>query len=151
MTFLIVSFLLVGSLPALLPKWRHALAAAGILFAALVLGLLYALRDLEAHPSGGDGPAFAGLILLFGSAELVVAASLVGRLIAHAAARALMPSTRRRVVNALLVFAFVPFALVCTLVALHLAATGLIALAALALFPFAWFALALRLAAPPQK
>lgn len=151
MAFLILSFLLIGSLPALLPKWRHALSAAGLVFAALVVGLLYALRDLGAHPSGGDGPAFAGLILLFGGAELALAASLVGRLLAHGLARALAPSTRHRVVVRLLVFALVPFALACALAALRWAGTGLIALAAIVLFPFAWFALALRLAPSPQK
>ncbi len=69
MTTLIIAILLVGSLPALLPKWRHVLLTAGILLAALIVAFIYLLNDLGANPSGGDGPAFATLIILFGCAK----------------------------------------------------------------------------------
>ena len=146
MTTLIIAILLVGSLPALLPKWRHVLLTAAILLAALIVAFIYLLNDLGANPSGGDGPAFATLIILFGCANAIVAASLIGRLIAQRLARSLAPSSKRRVVKLLLAFPLVALVLAGALAALHYASIGLIGLVTLLLFPFFWLGLALQLA-----
>lgn len=146
MTTLIMAVLLIGSLPVLLPQWRHALIAAGVFLAALVVAFMYLLNDLGAYPSGGDGPAFAALIILFGCAKAIVAASLIGRLIAQWLARSLAPPTKSRVIKFLLAFPLVPFVLVGALTALHYAYIGLIGLVTLLFFPFIWLGLALQLA-----
>ena len=146
MATLILAILMTGTLPALLPRWRHALLVAGAFLAALAVAFLYFLRDLGENPSGGDGPAFATFVVLFGCAQAIVAASLIGRLIAHRLARALTLPTKSRVVKFLLAFSLVPCALAVALATLHYASNGLIGLAVVVFFPFFWLGLALQLA-----
>ena len=146
METMIFAILLSCSLPALLPQWRHALFVAGAFIAALAFAFVFLLRDLDANPGGGDGPAFATLIILFGCAQAIVAASLIGRVIAQRLARSLAPPTKRRVIKFLFAFSLVLFALAGVLAALHYASIGLIGLAGILLFPFFWLALALQLA-----
>ncbi len=146
MATLILAILYIWSLPALLPRWQHVFLVGGAFLAVSVVTFGYLLSDLGAPPSGGDGPAFATLVILFGCTQVVVAASLVGRLIAQSIARSLAPPTKTRVVKLLLAVSLALFALASALVALYYAGVGLIGLAALLLFPFFWLALALQFA-----
>ena len=146
MGILIVSLLLLASVPALMPRWRDVIFSVGVLIATSVAAMLYLLRDLDAHPGAGDGPAFAALIILFGTAQLVIVASLLGRVIAQYVSRVLSPSTRARVIRVLVVISLLPLALAVVLVIQHMATTMLVAFAAVLFFPLFWFALALQLA-----
>jgi len=65
-------------LPSLLPGWRAMLVGTGVLALALALLLLLALRQLE-HASGGEGPAFATLMLLYGAAQALLLGACVAR------------------------------------------------------------------------
>jgi len=76
---IISTILLAPSLPSLLPGWRSALVAAGCLQGLLVVGFLLAFQQLVAVRE--EGPAFMGLVLLYGIATGVLVCSLVARLI----------------------------------------------------------------------
>ena len=146
MATLIFSILLLGSLPALLPRWRHVIIGTGVLLAAYTAALVYALRDLESNPSGGDGPAFFGIMFVFGCAQAIIATSLVGRVVARMIARSITLSAKTRVIRLLLAFSLLPLAAAGALVAQHMAATALIYFAVVLFFPLLWLALALQLA-----
>lgn len=88
----LVGMLLVGTLPALLPGWRAflvALAGVAVLYGALVAWFFWAV-EREAP----EGPAFLAGIAILGVEQVLVVASIIGRLIAHALARSLSRRAR---------------------------------------------------------
>ena len=132
-----IFFLLAScSLPALLPNARHFGIGVAVVAAVVISAAIFAVRDLEANPSGGDGPAFFGIVFLFGVALVIIVASALGRLFARWLTQRLRRSGRKWTIRVLLTIGLIPFLL-------------LALLAASAPIPGAPFGIALALGLPP--
>ncbi len=141
-----IAICLAMSLPGLMPRWSHVVC--GAVASTVIVGItaVWFFRDLANHPSGGDGPAFFGAMFLVGVAQIVLAASVLGHVLAHRLARTLSPTARRRTTLALIGIS--PAAPILSLL-MHLASLAgpqLIGLTAVLSFPLIWLGLALQLA-----
>ncbi|WP_271105773.1 hypothetical protein [Pseudomonas tohonis] len=137
----LVGMLLVGTLPALLPGWRAflvALAGVAVLYGAQVAWFFWAVEQETT-----EGPAFLTGIAILGVEQVLVVASIIGRLIAHALARSLS----RRVRAGLLWGLALLTASICAFSLSGYASPMLMVVAV----PFAWFCLALLLAPRPRQ
>lgn len=104
MPAVVIVLLLLGcSLPALLPGRRQFGAALAVVAVLLVVLAVLALQYLEANPGGGDGPAFFALVFLFGLAQVVILASVLGRWLVRWLAQKLSGRARQKVVRGLVV------------------------------------------------
>lgn len=108
---LLLALVLACSLPALLPRWDHVGIGVAAVVTAVVAATVFLLRDLEAHPSGGDGPAFFGLVFLFGAALILVVGSVLGRVLIHAVVCRFSARTHGLAAAALLTAGALPLAL----------------------------------------
>lgn len=141
-----IAILLVMSLPALLPRWSHV--AWGAVASAVAIGIVFVwlLRDLDNHPSGGDGPEFFGAVLLAGAAKIIVVASVLVRVLVHWLARSLSTAVRTCIAQTLLGMALVASTLSLLMYLASFVATQLIGFAAVLSFSLFWLGLALQLA-----
>lgn len=133
----IVLLLLGCSLPALLPGRRQFGAALAVVAVLLVVWAILALQDLEANPSVGDGPAFFALVFLFGLAQVVILASVLGRWLVRWLAQKLSGRARQKVVRGLMVVVLLRWA--------DGASGTAVVLAVLVGFPPLWLGAALTL------
>lgn len=137
----LMGMLLVGTLPALLPGRRAflvALAGVAVLYGAQVAWFFWAVeRDAT------EGPAFMAGIAILGVEQVLVVASIIGRLIAHFLARRLGRYARAGLICGLALLA----ASLCAFSLSGYAAPMLMGAAA----PFVWFCLALLLAPRPDR
>lgn len=141
----VIALLLLGcSLPALLPGRRQFGAALAVVAVLLVVWAVLALQDLEANPSGGDGPAFFALVFLFGVAQVVILASVLGRGLVRWLAQKLSGRARQKVVRGLVVVGMVPLVVVLLRWADGASGTAVV-LAVLVGFPPLWLGAALTL------
>ena len=140
----IVLLLLGCSLPALLPGRRQFGAALDVVVVLLVVLAILALQDLEANPGGGDGPAFFALVFLFGLAQVVILASVLGRWLVRWLAQKLSGRARQKVVRGLVV-GMVPLVVVPMLRWADGASGKAVVLAVLVGFPPLWLGAALTL------
>lgn len=137
----LIGMLLVGTLPALLPGWRAflaALAGVAVLYWAQAVWFFWAV-EREAT----EGPAFLAGIAILGVEQVLVVASIIGRLIAHALARHLSWHARAGLFWGLALLT----ASICAF-SLSGYASPMLMVAAV---PFAWFCLALLLAPRPRQ
>ena len=142
----VIALLLLGcSLPALLPGRRQFGAALAVVAVLLVVWAVLALQDLEANPSGGDGPAFFALVFLFGVAQVVILASVLGRGLVRWLAQKLSGRARQKVVRGLVVVGMVPLVVVLMLRWADGASGTAVVLAVLVGFPPLWLGAALTL------
>ncbi len=133
--------LLVGTLPALLPGRRAflvALAGVAVLYGAQVAWFFWAVEQ-----EATEGPAFLAGIAILGVEQVLVVASIIGRLIAHALARSVSRRVRAGVLWGLALLA----ASICAF-SLSGYASPMLMLVAV---PFVWFCLALLLAPRPSR
>lgn len=149
MPAVVIVLLLLGcSLPALLPGRRQFGAALAVVAVLLVVLAILALQDLEANPGGGDGPAFFALVFLFGVAQVVILASVLGRGLVRWLAQKLSGHARQKAVRGLVVGGMVPLVPLVVLLLLRWAdgASGMaVVLAVLVGFPPLWLGAALTL------
>ncbi|KRC17791.1 hypothetical protein [Acidovorax sp. Root217] len=75
--------LAMSSIPALLPRRKHAAIGLVMVFGLWIAAGAYLLNDLRKNPSGGDGPAFFAIAFLIGLGKGVVLLSLAGRVLAE--------------------------------------------------------------------
>ena len=141
-----IAILLVMSLPAFLPRWSHVAWVAFASAVAIGTVFLWLLRDLDNHPSGGDGPAFFGMVLLAGAAQIIVVASVLVRVLVHWLARSLSPAVRTCIAKALLGMALVASTLSLLMYLASFVAEQLIGFAAVLSFSLFWLGLALQFA-----
>lgn len=142
----VIALLLLGCwLPALLPGRRQFGAALAVVAVLLVVWAVLALQDLEANPSGGDGPAFFALVFLFGVAQVVILASVLGRGLVRWLAQKLSGRARQKVVRGLVVVGMVPLVVVLMLRWADGASGTAVVLAVLVGFPPLWLGAALTL------
>jgi len=141
----IVLLLLGCSLPALLPGQRQFGAALAVVTVLQVVWVVLALQDLEANPSGGDGPAFFALVFLFGVAQVVILASVLGRGLVRWLAQKLSGRARQNAVRGLVVVGMVPLVVVLLLRWADGASGTAVVLAVLVGFPPLWLGTALTL------
>ncbi|SFA44246.1 hypothetical protein [Metapseudomonas otitidis] len=137
----LIGMLLVDTLPALLPGRRAflvALAGVAVLYGAQVAWFFWAVeRDAT------EGPSFMARIAILGVEQVLVVASIIGRLIAHFLARRLGRYARAGPVGGLALLA----ASLCAFSLSGYAAPMLMGAAA----PFVWFCMALLLAPRPDR
>lgn len=137
----LIGMLLVGTLPALLPGRRAflaALAGVAVLYCAQVAWFFRAVeRDAP------EGPAFLAGIAILGVEQVLVGASIIGRLIAHFLARRLGRYARAGLIWGLALLA----ASLCAFSLSDYASPMLMG----AVVPFVWFCLALLLAPRPSR
>ncbi|MBB4821857.1 MFS family permease [Pseudomonas alcaligenes] len=137
----LIGMLLVGTLPALLPGWRAFLAAlAGV---AVLYGVQVAWFFWAVEREATEGPAVLAGIAILGVEQVLVIASIIGRLIAHFLARSLGRRARAGLLWGLAVLA----ASICAFSLSGYASTLLMGAAV----PFAWLWLALLLAPRPAR
>jgi hypothetical protein len=141
----IAIFLIVMSLPALLPRWSHVAWWSGASTVAIGIVFFWLLHDLDRHSRGGDGPAFFAIVLLAAVAQIIVVASILIRFLAHRLARTLIPVARKRVAQALVGVALIAPILSLLMYLGSLAAPQLIGVVAVFSFPLIWLGLALLL------
>ena len=70
---------LAALLPSLFPRWRSALIAAVCFYGLLAAGFVLILRHLGA--TNEKGPAFFGLVLIYGISTFILLFAFAGRLI----------------------------------------------------------------------
>lgn len=142
-TLSIISLVLAG-VPALLPRRRHALIAAGVYLALMLAAFFWAHAELGSM-SRGEGPAFFGMMFYFGMAQALLVGSLVARSIAFSVAKRVAVSARSRMVAFLLLaFGFI-FALAMTSYVSGFAGKDLLVLTSVLFSPLVWFACSLLL------
>ncbi|WP_236209399.1 hypothetical protein [Pseudomonas tohonis] len=137
----LIGMLLVGTLPALLPGRRAflvALAGVAVLYGAQVA---WFFRAVEREAT--EGPAFMTGIAILGVEQVLVVASVIGRLIVHALARSLGRRARAGLLWGLALLA----ASLCVFSLSGYASTLLMGAAV----PFVWLWLALLLAPRPSR
>lgn len=139
-----IIFLVLAGVPALLPRRRHALTAAGVYLVLMLAAFVWAHAELGSM-SKGEGPAFFGTIFYFGLAQALLAGSLVARTIAFSVAKRVPVSARSRMVASLLLAFCVTFALAMTGYARGFAGKDLLVLASALSSPLVWFACSLLL------
>lgn len=141
---LAIIFLVLAGAPALLPRRRDVLAAAGVYLALMFAMFFWGHAELGSM-SQGEGPAFFGTILYFGMAQALLAGSLVARTIAFSVAKRVPASSKSRMVASLLLAFCLTFALAMAGYVMGFAGKGLLVLAGALASPLVWFACSLLL------
>ena len=142
----IVAALLLLSLPALLPRWHHVGIGVAVAVAFIVAAAVYSFRDLTAHPSGGDGPAFFGLAFLFGGSLGIIAASAAARALIELLVSKYKPSLCKFFAVVLLWFGCAPPLLLLAACLFEPRAVSLVWLALIFSYPLLWLGVAVKLA-----
>ena len=133
--------LAMSSIPALLPRRKHAAVGLVLAFGLWIAAGAYLLNDLRKNPSGGDGPAFFAIAFVIGLGHCVVLLSLAGRVLAEVLVWGIAPSNCQRAIPYFLGIGTVPV----VLAVLSGFSPVLLGLAAVAGFPLLWMGMAMAL------